>query len=164
MWSWAWFRTGKFVWKCEGEWMTCVTKYYCDLSKLNWLFENWSIPAWNGQDGPSGNTRWYSQAGFCVRSWKKLVLEEEPFPFSLCLRDVSVLPGLSTDLSWPSPIPETKKNGVVGVLLNSSRKDFPGGPVAKTLWFPMQRAQGSSPGQGTKFYVLQLRVHMLQWN
>ena len=52
---------------------------------------------------------WYSQAGFCVRSWKKLVLEEEPIPFSLCLRDVSVLPGLSTDLSWPSPIPETKK-------------------------------------------------------
>ena len=72
---------------------------------------------------------WYSQAGFCVRSWKKLVLDEEPIPFSL--RDVSVLPGLSTDLSWPSPIPETKKNGVVGVLLNSSRKDFPGGPVLR---------------------------------
>ena len=38
--------------------------------------------------------------------------------------------------------------------------DFPGGPVAKTS-FSNAGGLGSIPGRGTRFHMLQLRVHML---
>lgn len=40
-------------------------------------------------------------------------------------------------------------------------RDFPGGPVAKTLCFQCRR-QGLSPGQGIRCCMLQQRVFMLQ--
>ena len=40
----------------------------------------------------------------------------------------------------------------------SYKGDFPGGPVAKNL----AEGPGSIPGQGTRFYMLQIRIHMSQ--
>ena len=39
------------------------------------------------------------------------------------------------------------------------KQDFPSGPVVKTLHFQC-RGQASTPGQGTRSHILQLRVHM----
>ena len=39
-------------------------------------------------------------------------------------------------------------------------RDFPGGPIAKTL-SSQCRGSGSIPGQGTRLHMPQLRVHML---
>ena len=45
----------------------------------------------------------------------------------------------------------------------NARRDFPGGPVAKTLCSQYRVSDpGSIPGQGTRFHMPQLRVHMLQ--
>ena len=41
---------------------------------------------------------------------------------------------------------------------NGPKRDFPGGPVAKTPCFQCRGALGSIPGQGTKFHTLQLKV------
>ena len=143
-------------WVNDMLWLN-ITVYYCDLFKPNWLFENWSIPPWKWPRWGSSDIPKQVFAFAVRRSWSS---KKNPFLYSLWLWDVSVLPGLSNSLFWPSPIPETKKKWGGGSPFKFKQEGLPHGPEAKTLWFPKQRIQGSIPGQGTKFNMLQLRVHM----
>lgn len=78
--------------------MTCVTKYYCDLSKLNWLLRT---EVYQHEMAKMG------QAGIPADIPKRVLrsqleeagLGEEPIPFFPVHARCSVLPGLSTDLS-----------------------------------------------------------------
>ena len=49
------------------------------------------------------------------------------------------------------------ENQPVGFRARMNMRDFPGGPVAKTL-LPIQRARGSIPGQGTRCHMPQLKT------
>ena len=49
------------------------------------------------------------------------------------------------------------ENQPVGFRARMNMRNFPDGPVAKTL-LPMQRARGSIPGQGTRCHMPQLKT------
>ena len=44
------------------------------------------------------------------------------------------------------------------VNINKAPRDFPGGPVAKTTLCSQCRDMGSTPGQGTRFHMPQLKL------
>ena len=54
------------------------------------------------------------------------------------------------------------QNWEAETLLHNTYGDFPGGPVTKTLEAPNPEDPGSIPGQETRSYMAQPRIHMLQ--
>ena len=55
------------------------------------------------------------------------------------------------------------ENQPVGFRARMNMRNFPDGPVAKTL-LPMQRARGSIPGQGTRCHMPQLKTRVPHWD
>ena len=70
----------------------------------------------------------------------------------------SLKPKLPTDLPRRCPDGQQAQGKMLEMSTETTRRDFPGGPVAKTPCFQLQGAGVSIPGQGTRSHVLQLKI------